>query len=441
MLRVSENKRFLVKEDGSPFFYLGDTAWTLFQRLDRKEADRYLEDRAGKGFTVIQAVALSEFDGLTVPNSYGELPLINGDPSRPNDLYFKHVDYVVEKAESLGLHVGLLPTWGDKVGPLRWGTGPEAFTPENASRYGEFLGRRYRDQPVIWILGGDRNPENERHRTIWRTMAGGLDKGDGGDHLMTYHPQGGASSSSFFHDEPWLDFNMLQSGHSARDIDNYHGIAHDYGLVPARPCLDGEPCYEDHPVNWDPDNGYFEAYDARKAAYRALFAGAHGHTYGGNGVFQFWKPGQPDRFNVRRPWDEAISLPGAAQMQHARRLLESRPFLVRVPDQSLVDGHEGQPLPDTGTGTDHVSATRAEDGGYALVYSASGRVITVDLGKLSGRTVTAHWYDPRQGTPLVIGQFPTGAQRQFTPPSSGADNDWVLVLDDAARQLAEPGRG
>ncbi|WP_395821362.1 DUF4038 domain-containing protein [Archangium minus] len=37
-LRVSSNSRYLVKEDGSPFFYLGDTAWELFHRLNRSEA-------------------------------------------------------------------------------------------------------------------------------------------------------------------------------------------------------------------------------------------------------------------------------------------------------------------------------------------------------------------------------------------------------------------
>jgi Protein of unknown function (DUF4038) len=79
MLKISPNRRYLVSAEGAPFFYLGDTAWALFQRLDRAETDRYLEDRARKGFTVIQAAALSEFDGLRVPNRAGDLPLHNGD--------------------------------------------------------------------------------------------------------------------------------------------------------------------------------------------------------------------------------------------------------------------------------------------------------------------------------------------------------------------------
>lgn len=117
-IMVSENHRFLQHEDGTPFFYLGDTAWELFHRLSREEADAYLSDRASKGFTVIQAVAIAELDGHTVPNAYGHLPLDNFNPASPavtdgpdND-YWDHVDYIVARANALGMYVGMLPTWG-----------------------------------------------------------------------------------------------------------------------------------------------------------------------------------------------------------------------------------------------------------------------------------------------------------------------------------------
>src|SRR5687768_2896489 len=83
---VSANKRYLLKE-GKPFFWLGDTAWELFHRLDREDADYYLKKRAAQDFTVVQAVALAEFDGLEVPNPYGDKPLINNDPAKPNEAY------------------------------------------------------------------------------------------------------------------------------------------------------------------------------------------------------------------------------------------------------------------------------------------------------------------------------------------------------------------
>ncbi len=147
MLSVSQNRRFLTNANGSPFFFLGDTAWELFHRLNREDANRYLEDRAAKGFTVIQAVVISEFEGSSDPNAYGDLPLHDQDPTRPNDAYFRHVDWIVNRAAELGMYVGMLPTWADKVGPMSWGSGPEVFTIDNAAVYGRFLGERYKDAP------------------------------------------------------------------------------------------------------------------------------------------------------------------------------------------------------------------------------------------------------------------------------------------------------
>ena len=111
-LKVSENGRFLVDENDEPFFYLGDTAWELFHRLDRDDAEKYLSDRAAKGFTVIQAVVVSEIGGLEEPNAYGDSVFENEDPSRPNEAYFELVDDIVDMAEELGLFIGMVPTWG-----------------------------------------------------------------------------------------------------------------------------------------------------------------------------------------------------------------------------------------------------------------------------------------------------------------------------------------
>jgi hypothetical protein len=223
-LKVSENRRFLITEHGDPFFYLGDTAWELFHRLDRGHAEEYLRNRAERKFTVIQAVALAELNGLDDPNAYGHRPLVNNDPTQPdvkegpdND-YWDHVDWVVAKANDFGLYIGLLPTWGDKWNRKR-GVGPEVFTPQSAEVFGAWLGRRYRNAGVIWILGGDRPIETETHKEVMHAMARGLRKGDDGAHLMTFHPSGGNGSSTWFHEEKWLDFNMRQNGHAAEYTD------------------------------------------------------------------------------------------------------------------------------------------------------------------------------------------------------------------------------
>lgn len=322
-LKVSENHRYLVYEDGRPFFYLGDTAWELFHKLNREEAERYLQDRAKKQFTVIQAVALAELDGLHATNAYGHTPLRNDDPLQPEEAYFKHVDWIVARANQLGLFIGLLPTWGDKWNKA-WGAGPVIFNPQNAREYGEWLGRRYKDAGVIWVLGGDRAIENEPQKEIIRAMAHGLRQGDAGRHLMTFHPTGGSGASKWFHEEDWLDFNMRQNGHAPEFTGRYDQTRTDYNRTPVKPVLDGEPIYEDHPVSFDaPKFGHSVAADVRRALYWDLFAGACGHTYGHHSVWQMYDPvkGKPIN-NPLMPWFQAIDQPGAGQMQIGRRLLE-----------------------------------------------------------------------------------------------------------------------
>src|SRR4051812_25421857 len=386
-LKVSANKHFLVTADGKPFFWLGDTAWELFHRLNRAEAERYLRNRADKRFTVIQAVALAEFDGLTVPNANGDLPLRNNDPAQPIEEYFAHVDWIVAKANELGLYVGLLPTWGDKWNKNR-GAGPEIFTPDNARVYGEWLGRRYRDAGIIWILGGDRPVETDGHRAILNAMARGLRSGDGGAHLITLHPPGGNSSSTWFQAEEWLDFNMRQNGHVAEFTGRYDQTSADYDRTPTKPVLDGEPIYEDHPVAFDAKKyGHSIAADVRRPLYWDLFSGAFGHTYGHHSVWQMWTPEREPINNPLMPWTEAIDQPGAGQMQHARALLESRPFLTRVPDDTIVvAGRVPTSVP--GAGRYHFSGTRDRDGSYAMIYGPAGRAFAVRMGVITGPQVT-----------------------------------------------------
>ncbi|MCO6479452.1 MAG: DUF4038 domain-containing protein [Phaeodactylibacter sp.] len=443
-LKVSENGRFLVKEDGSPFFYLGDTAWELFHRLNREEATEYLRNRAENGFTVIQAVVLAEIDGLFIPNPYGHVPLENLDPTRPIEAYFEHVDFIVDQAERQGLYVGMLPTWGDKVFKV-WGVGPEIFTPENAKAYGEFLGRRYKDKPIIWILGGDRWIETDRHREIWNAMARGLEKGDGGNHLMTYHPSGWQTSATWFHEAEWLDFNMHQSGHGGRNTPNWQFTQKTYRMTPVKPTMDGEPCYEGLPVKFyefEKDDmrgiltpeaadtlfklGWFDDYDVRKAAYWSLLSGACGHTYGNNNIWQMYAPGRKPNIYCRSNWRQAMDHPGGRQMSYVRKLFESHPFLLLEPDEGLL-------LNDPGEGPDKMMAARASDGSYAYCYTPAGQPIRVDVTKMAGKRCSASWYNPRNGESTTIGTFGTSEALTFTPPGSGAGNDWVLVLENGTR--------
>lgn len=436
-LKVSENKRFLQTQEGKPFFWLGDTAWELFHRLTREEAEMYLKNRADKGFTVIQAVALAELDGLHDPNPYGEVPLENDDPTKPREAYFQHVDFIIRKAEQLGLHIGLLPTWGDKVFKNTWGKGPEIFNPENAKIYGQGLGNRYKDQKnIIWILGGDRNPRNDHDVAIWRAMAEGIAAGVGGHDkaLMSYHPQPNSledgGSSKWFHQDEWLDFNMFQTGH-CRENNVWDRIQYVYNLTPVKPVVDGEPLYEDHPVCFNAkDLGTSSAYDVRKLAWLDVFAGAFGHTYGCHDIWQMYAPHRQPVNGPHFPWYVAIDLPGAGQLKYLRQLIEARPMFDRVPDQSLVT--------DALNANDRIQATRGKD--YIFIYSSQGKKFTVNMNKIAAKELVANWYNPRNGEYKDAGKFTRNAQQDFTPPTSGYGHDWVLIIDDAAKKYPLPGK-
>jgi WD40 repeat protein len=431
--------------DGKPFFYMGDTAWELFHRLNREDADKYLEKRARQGFTVIQAVAIAEFDGHTVPNAYGHLPLTNLDPARqavkdgPQNDYWDHVDYVIDRANANGLYIGFLPTWG-RYWHDKGSNGKPLFTKGNAETFGEWLGKRYRDKGLIWVLGGDRGVDTDEQKEVIRSMARGLRKGDGGAHLMTFHPPGGAGSAQWFHGDDWLDFNMRQNGHGTEFTGRYDQTRADYDRIPTKPVLDGEPLYEGHPISFNAKTlGHSIAADIRRPLYWDLFSGAFGHTYGHHSVWQFWKPGVEPVNDPIVSWTEALDAPGANQLIYARRLIESRPILTRIPDDGvIVTDRVATAVP--GAGRYRFVATRDSSGSCAMVYAPIGRAIRVRMDRIGGERVRAWWFNPRDGRATEIGEFSHTGERVFVPPDPGEQLDWVLVLDDDAKKYPPPGR-
>lgn len=441
-LQVSANGRYLVTSNGKPFFWLADTAWELIQRLNRSEVETYLKSVAEQGFNVVQVTALTHFWDLGVPNAHGDLPLTGTDPDKPltttgNDPsddvqydYWDHADYVIDTAASHGIYVALLPTWGkyiiDNSAPPHNQPYEGLFDNAKAYAFGKWIGSRYANRSnIVWVLGGDRSPDTDAKRQLIRQMAKGIEDG-GGAQLMTYHPIGGDSSSEWFQNDAWLDFNMYQSGHLSVDYPNYEVIAADYLKQPVKPVIDAEPRYENSGINFRSENGRFSAYDVRQAAYWSVFAGSFGHSYGNGAIWQMHAPGH--KADESRYWYDSLDIPGRSHMQYVRKLMESRPFLERVPDQSLVT--------DALSGGEHLQATRGTN--YAMVYSPRGAAITIQMGKISGETVTARWYDPRTGVSTTIGDYANKGVQEFRPPSGGIGNDWILILDDKGAGFSPP---
>lgn len=427
-LRVSADGRFLAHANGQLFFWLGDTAWELFHRLTGEQIRYYLDNRAAKGFTVIQAVVLAEMEGLKTPNRYGHVPFHGLDPKRPGEAYFRLVDSTIGWAMERGLYVGLLPTWGDKVTQL-WGAGPVVFDSANAFVYGKWIGDRYKNNPnVIWVLGGDRPAMQDQRdwRPVWRQMARGIRAGAGKDVLIAYHPSGGSSSSQWLHTEDWLDINMFQSGHGGgHDVATWEFVRKDRSLVPAKPTLDAEPNYEDHPVNpwpeWDPKNGYFRDYDVRKQLYRSVFAGACGVTYGHHAVWQFMGDREAAINYPDRGWVNALDRPGAFQAGLLAGLMKRIGNEARVPDNALLLNNEA-------AGAGHMEAFRNPAGTLVALYLPVGKEVEVNTTSLQPAAFSVEWFNPRDGKSTVISEPAKKGSFRLTPPSTGVKNDWVLIL-------------
>jgi hypothetical protein len=420
-LKVSSNGRYFIDQDGKPFFYVGDTCWLLFQRLDHKEADEYLKDRVEKGFTVIQAYVIRGL-GKRHPDGnrslLGESPFTDRDPTKPNEAFFKNVDHVINRANELGLVLGLVvaKSWHVNKHPER------VFDSKNAFDFGKFLGARYKNNAVLWYVGGDSAPGSDE--AAWVAMARGLKDGSGGSLLVSYHGSGQTSSSMWFHKADWLDFNSIQSGHGWA-AKTYRFVEKDYGLLPAKPTVDMEPPYENHPTGSKTPR--IDSHQVRKAAYWNMLAGAAGHGYGALDLFWLYKDSDgPFPKNGFQPWRKALAYEGSRQLGFMRRLFELRPWYKLVPDQAVITAGHGE-------GEDHVRAARAEDGTFVLSYLPSGKPVTIKMGKVSGKSVKGQWYDPTNGQfqRIAGSPFANTGSRQFTPPgkNSTGNRDWVLVLD------------
>jgi len=331
----------------------------------------------------------------------------------------------------MGMFIGLLPTWGDKV-DKQWGVGPVIFNAENARTYGELIGKRYKDfKNIIWINGGDRQGGGDNF-VIWNALAEGIKSKDR-NHLMTYHSWGETSSSQWFQEAEWLDFNMMQTGHGQRSYAIYKRLLiPDYNRTPVKPTFDGEPRYEDHPCAWNPAAlGWFDDADVRQACYWNLFTGGFGHTYGCHAIWQMLTPGREPVGQARNFWYDDIDLSGAWDMIHARKLIESRPFTERVPFQEII---KNEYVPET----DYIIATRGKD--YVFVYIPTGWEASLDLELCGWERSKVWWYNCRTGETKESGEIQNKQITSFKPETGGRGNDWVLVLDNADKNFKIPGK-
>jgi hypothetical protein len=392
-VKVSENKRYFVDRKGNPVFWLGTTQWQIFREYTLDEARTILKKTGSNGFAFVQAMLMGVGDG-TQPNVYGQKPWINNDPLTPNEAYFKNVDSVIKIAgdNNLVFSVTLYHQRYRKY-----------ITLKNARAWAKWLSQRYKDVPnIVWSM----TPEaRQEFVPILRELAAGLHEGDGGYHLITFKPDPAPYSSSFIHNESWLDFNSMQTWNGVNLI--YPMVTKDYNLKPVKPVLMAEGSYE-------AGSEYgFEVSPlwVRRQAYYSYLAGGH-HTYGHN-----------DSWRVLPTWKKALDAPGACQMGVLKKIFMGlKEWWYLVPDQSIF-ASGGKT-----SGRVLNLAARHKDGKWIMIYSGSKTSFSVNMNKITaGSKVNAFWIDPKTGDSVSTGKFPNTGAQSFSTPDSWEDA--ILILE------------
>lgn len=425
-LQVSANRRFLQTADGNPFFMQADTAWVLFDRMTVDQANSYFTQRNAQGFNTILAIA-GGWSVITSANLNGARAYNNGNIYSPNEDYFNQVNEIIRLAEAKGIYIALLPVWGTTEfrgnGSLSISALGQTEAVNRASFLGNYMANKFLERTnIIWVMGGDIIPNN--YLPVIDTMANTINNIDT-DSLITYHNTGDLGQA--VQGRPWLDFNTTQSSHNTA-VNTWAIMKNMYALSPTKPVMDSEPAYEAFPDNWS--GPPITDFQVRRANYGNVFNGALGLAYGHNSIYQVYTDGtQPDT-GANKYWYNALNDPGALQMQYISKLIKSRPYFTRIPDDSVVTSNTSD--------SNRRSATRDSNGTYIMVYSPNGGSISVNLDSLSGNEYKAYWYNPRNGTNTVIGTGASTGVRTFNAPDS---NDWVLVLDDNAKGYSAPGSG
>lgn len=392
-IKVSENGRYFVDQNGDPVFWLGTTQWQIFREYTLEEARTTLQRVKANGFVFVQAMLMGVGDG-TQPNVYGEKPWINNDPLTPNEAYFKNVDSVIQAAREINV-VFSVTLYHQRY--------RKYITVKNARGWARWVAQRYKRVPnVVWSM----TPEARQDFVpVLRELAAGLKEGDEGCHIITFKPDPAPYSSSFVHDEPWLDFNSMQTWNSVQLI--YPMVTKDYNLKPVKPVLMAEGAYE---------QGSEYGFDVtplwiRRQAYYSYLAGGH-HTYGHN-----------DSWRVLPMWKKALDAPGAVQMGVLKRVFLGREeWWDLVPDQTILasgGNTHGRVL--------NLSA-RHKDGKWVMVYLGSKSSFSINMNKTtSAGKVNAFWIDPKTGDSAPIATFSNTGVQSFSTPAEWEDA--ILILE------------
>ena len=418
-IELSPDGSYLVDQGDNPFFINGDTAWSLIVELSQASAETYLSDRAQKGFNLVLVNLIDNQFATNAPaNLAGQAPFTTpGDFNTPNEAYFSHADWVINKAAENGIVVLLAPIYlGYECGSEGWCAEVKASSLTTMRNYGRYVGNRYKSFPnIVWVIGGDTDPVANGVDQKMREFVAGVRELDK-THLITAHNGPGQAAMDVWPSESWLNLNNVYT------YDNsYASALVQFNRAGAKPFFLIETSYENEHSS--------TPLSLRSQAYwTVLSGGIAGHVFGNCPMWHF---NSTSRFCASSTWKSQLSSAGSTTMAYLGRLFTSRAFHMLVPDQGhmvLTAGFQ--------SGTTYAAAARASDGSSVIAYIPTSRTVTIDLSQIAGTSARAWWFNPRTAETTLINTYPTTGSTTFTAPDA---DDWVLVLDNASLDLPAPG--
>lgn len=417
-LKASANGRYLVDQNGAPTMLVGDSPHSLFVNLSPQQANTYFANRASYGINAlwIEMLCNTYTAGRSDGSTYdGIIPFTTpGDLSTPNPAYFKRIDRMITLAGNHGIQIVL-----DAFETAGWMSVLENNGRQKALRYGQFLGRHYKNFPnIIWITGNDFQTWNSSptDNHLIAALMQGIASTDP-NHLQTTELSYLASGSL---DDPLLvPYTTLAGAYTY--YPTYAEVLHEYNAANFVPVFMEEANYE-----FEDNTGmdYGDTETLRRQEYWTMLSGATGQLYGNHYTWTF-----------DTGWQQNVNTPGVKQLQYMKDFFAARQWWDLVPDQThavVIAGYgtftDSSSLHDS----DYVTAARVPDGSLVLAYSPTSTTLTVDMTEMKGLT-NARWFDPSNNTFTAIAGSPfgnTGTQGFTTPGNNGDGNsDWVLVLE------------
>ncbi len=390
-LRVSDDGRYLVHSDGTPFLWMGETGWRMTQRSTMEEWRHYIDTRAAQKFSVIQ---ISPRGVSKKPET--ELAAVSLKENGTTDPVFWHdLEAKIRYANSKGIvmfMVGISKVWSDEI----------ARNPVN-QEFGSYITGRMASCMVIFSPSFDQvyDKGNDSMAVVLNQLT---------SHLVTQHPGTNYEANLRYRNSPATDFCGMQSGHHGGNLVKAYNAARQWTLdmwngTPVKPVVDIEAMYDAHGNN---NARNWREKDVRKLGWMAWLSGSKGYTYGAGDVPPKVPRGAGGvwRFNTDSTaydyWRKAILWPSAGQMTIMHDFFRSIEWWKLAPSHHLI-------LNQAENDTLKMAVSITPDKNQLLAYLPDNPEIELNLSALSGK-FTGQWFNPATGIyiPINVPVNPSG---------------------------------